>query len=129
MADEGGLADILRTLLDAGVNLRTAGGRDLDRDGEFVFAVHHADDGKGDSDDGPGEAAAELLRSRGYGARTVRVRECLVNDTPGSLLGCIEQAEAEEGPVYEIFVGTANEDGRIPLQITTRRALDRETAR
>lgn len=128
MADKGGVADVLRTLLNDGVNLRTAGGRDLDRGGEFVFAVHHRENDNGDSDDRPGEAAAELLRSQGYAARTVRVRDCLVDDTPGSLLGCIEQTEAKEGPVYEIFVGTANADGRIPLQITTRRALDGEAA-
>jgi hypothetical protein len=32
MADEGGIADILHILVDAGVNLQSAGGRDLDHD-------------------------------------------------------------------------------------------------
>ena len=53
MADGGGIVDILQILVDAGVNLQAAGGRDLDRGGEFVFAVHHEDE-----DDGPGEEAA-----------------------------------------------------------------------
>ena len=121
MEARGGLTDILRTLLDAGVNLRSAGGRDLDRTGEFVFAVHHDE-----NDDGPGDEAAAVLNKRGYRARTVYVHHCLVNDEPGSLLRCIEETEASEGPVYEIFVGTANEDGHIPLQITTRRGLGEE---
>ena len=118
MEARGGLTDILRILLDAGVNLRTAGGRDLDSKGEFVFAVHHDE-----NDDGPGEEAAAILNNNDYRARTVYVHHCLVNDEPGSLLRCIEETEANEGPVYEIFVGTANEDGHIPLQITTRRGL------
>ena len=55
MADAGGIVDILQILVEAGVNLQTAGGRDLDRGGEFVFAVHHEDE-----DDGPGEEAASV---------------------------------------------------------------------
>lgn len=121
MADQGGLVEVLETLLNGGVNLRTAGGRDLDRGGEFVFAVHHDD-----NDDGPGEDAAALLNKWGYRARAVYVHHCLVDDEPGSLLRCIQETEATEGPVYEIFVGTANEDDRIPLQITTRRSLGEE---
>jgi hypothetical protein len=118
MADEGGLVDILRILRDDGISLRTAGGHDLDRRGEFVFAVNHEPD-----DDGPAEAAAELLRRHGYGARVVRVRDCLVPDERGALLRCIEEAERSEGPVHEIFVGTA-EEGGIPIQLTSRAALE-----
>jgi hypothetical protein len=121
MAAEGGLVDILETLLEAGVNLRSAGGRDLDHGGQFVFAVHHDD-----NDDRPGEEAAALLTKNGYRARAVYVHHCLVDDEPGSLLRCIQETESTEGPVYEIFVGTANADGRIPLQITTRRSLGDE---
>jgi hypothetical protein len=116
MADEGGLVDILRTLLDAGVNLRTAGGRDLDRGGDFVFSVHH-EDGNDDAD----HRAAELLRSAGYREADVyTVRDCIVSDEPGSLLRCIQETEEERGPVYEIFVGTHDDDGHIPIQIVTR---------
>lgn len=121
LAAEGGLVDVLETLLNAGVNMRTAGGRDLDRGGDFVFAVHHDD-----NDDGPGEDAAALLSKSGYRARALYVHHCLVDDEPGSLLRCIQETEANEGPVYEIFVGTPNDDGRIPLQITTRRGIGDE---
>jgi hypothetical protein len=123
MADEGGVVDILQILVDAGVNLQTAGGRDLDRGGEFVFAVHHEDE-----DDGPGEEAATLLRERGYGnARTVHVHECSVADEPGGLLGCIQDIERTDGPVYEIFVGTPDADGSITVQITTRNDVEGES--
>ena len=123
MADEGGIVDILQILVDAGVNLQTAGGRDLDRGGEFVFAVHHEDE-----DDGPGEEAAALLRERGYGtARTVHVHECSVADEPGGLLGCIQDIERTDGPVYEIFVGTPDADGSITVQITTRNDVEGES--
>jgi hypothetical protein len=122
MEAEGGLVDILEILLGAGVNLRAAGGRDLDRGGEFVFAVHHEE-----NDDRPGEDAAALLRDEKYRARAVYVHHCLVDDEPGSLLRCIQETEATEGPVFEIFVGTANvDDHKIPIQITTRRGLGEE---
>jgi len=124
MADEGGIVDILQILVEAGVNLQAAGGRDLDRGGEFVFAVHHEDE-----DDGPGEEAAALLRERGYGdARTVHVHECSVADEPGGLLGCIQDIERTDGPVYEIFVGTPDADGGITVQITTRTDVQGESA-
>jgi hypothetical protein len=116
-AERGGVTEILRILRDAEVNLQTAGGRDLDRKGEFVFAVHHGED----DPDRPGEEAAELLRQNGFtDARTVKARFCDVQDEPGGLHGCIERIEAEEGePIYEIFVGTP-EDDVIPIQLTTR---------
>ena len=118
----GGLVDILRTLLDAGVNLRTAGGRDLDAGGAFAFAVHHEE-----GDDQPDHDAAALLRERGYAAEVIKVRECVVSDRPGSLLRCIEEAEAES-PIYEILVGTPDEEGHIPIQIVTRADVGGETA-
>ena len=115
MNDPGGIVDILQTLLDAGVNLRTAGGRDLDTGGTFVFSVHHEE-----GNDEPDHEAAALLRDHGYkDAEVVTVRECVVSDEPGSLMRCIQDAEAES-PVYEIFVGTPHEDGHSPIQIVTR---------
>lgn len=124
MAAEGGLVHILTTLLDAGVNLRTAGGRDLDKGGDFVFSVHHEKD-----DDQPDEAAAKLLRDVGYAdADVYRVRECIVSDEPGSLLRCIQETERERGPVYEIFVGTHDDEGDIPIQIVTRQDIRPKSA-
>ena len=121
-AERGGITEILRILRDADVNLQTAGGRDLDRNGEFVIAVHHDDD----DPDGPGEAAAELLRSSGFkDAHTVKIRNCDVRDEPGGLLGCIERIQTEEGePIYEIFIGTGVDP--VPIQLTTRSMVARE---
>jgi hypothetical protein len=117
MADTGGVADILRILVEAGVNLQTAGGRDLDQGGDFVFAVHH----EGDDDDGRTDEAVNLLLEHGYGdARKVGVHLCTVSDEPGGLLSCIEDVESEFGPIYEIFVGTPDEHSRIPVQLTIR---------
>jgi hypothetical protein len=123
-ADSGSVVDILRILSDAGVNLQAAGGRDLDRGGEFVFAVYH--DGE---DEGPAEEAAKLLRENGYGtARVVSARSCFVEDEPGGLLGCVEEMERTDGPVYEIFVGTPEEGRGVPVQITTRKDVEGEAA-
>jgi hypothetical protein len=120
MSDSGGIVDILQILHEARVNLQTAGGRDLDRDGDFVFAVHHEDE-----DDGPTEEAARLLQEHGYrDAHTVRAHYCSVADEPGGLLGCIRRIEESEGPIYEIFVGTPDADGGIPVQITTRKDVE-----
>ena len=124
MAAEGGLVHILTTLLGAGVNLRTAGGRDLDKGGDFVFSVHHE---KGD--DTADYAARDILHSVGYNeAEVYSVRECIVSDEPGSLLRCIEETERERGPVYEIFVGTHDDDGNIPIQIVTRQDIKPKSA-
>ena len=120
-ADEGGVGDILQVLVDARVNLQSAGGCDLDQRGDFVFAVHHDGD-----DDRPNQEAARLLREQGYRARVVNVHHCYVNDEPGGLLGCIRKIEAADGPVSEIFVGTPNSEGEIPVQLTTRRALEED---
>ena len=116
VADEGGLADILRILEEGGINLRAAGGRDLDDGGVFAFAVEHHD--KGGDLDGKSEAV-RLLEREGYAAHDVKVHDCYVADEPGALRKCIEEIEARS-PVYEIFVGTPEPDGRIPLQLTTR---------
>lgn len=116
MADEGGLVDILRILEEAGINLRAAGGRDLDDGGVFAFAVEH--DGKEQDTDGRNRAV-QLLEREGYKAHEVKVHDCYVTDEPGALRKCIEEVEARS-PVYEIFVGTPEPDGRIPVQLTTR---------
>ena len=118
--DSGGLVDILTILRDARVNLQSAGGRDLDEGGEFVFSVHH--DGDGDNGQGADEAA-RLLSDAGYDARAVTAHSCSVANEPGGLLGCIQKVEASDGSVYEIFVGTPDRDGGIPVQLTTRASV------
>ena len=114
-ADRGSLADILRTLSEAGFNLQAAGGHDLGRGGEFVFAVRHPE-----GDDDEAEKAATLLREVGYRqARALTVFHRHVDDTPGALLRCIEEAEADQGPANEVFVGTPDDEGHIPIQVTS----------
>ena len=56
------------------------------------------------------------------------MHECSVADEPGGLLGCIQRIEGTDGPVYEIFVGTPDADGGIPVQITTRKSIGDESA-
>ena len=48
-------------------------------------------------------------------------------DEPGGLLGCIQDIERTDGPVYEIFVGTPDADGSITVQITTRNDVEGES--
>lgn len=121
--DEGSLIDILTLLKDT--NLRSAGGKDLDRRGEFVFSVHH-DDG----DDTADQRACAVLKSKGYPAEVFQVKYCLVNDSEGALLECIEKTLADtKEPVVELHVGTAEEsDGRVPVQIVTRSMIERGQA-
>jgi hypothetical protein len=128
MNDEGSLVDILTILRDADVgidlNLQAAGGRDLGDGGEFVFSVHHG----AEDDDGPAEAAKKLLEDHGYKPRIVKTHTCVVSDERGNLLECIQQAEERQGPVHEIFVGTQGDYDGIPIQITSRKAVEGEAA-
>ena len=114
--DRGSVVDILQILSDEGVNLQAAGGSRLDRGGEFVFSVHHGDN----EDDGPNDEAAALLKKHGYPARAVHVHHCVVSDTSGTLLDCINEAQEKQGPVNEVFVGTPGDYDGIPVQVTGR---------
>ena len=55
------------------------------------------------------------------------MKYCLVNDSEGALLECIEKTLADtKEPVVELHVGTAEEsDGRVPVQIVTRSMIER----
>jgi hypothetical protein len=121
--DEGSLIDILTILRTT--NLRSVGGKDLDRRGEFVFSVHHEE-----GDDSADLAARDVLRDKGYRAELFKVECCLLEDEEGALLKCIENTKAEtKEPVVELHVGTAEKsDGRIPVQIVTRSMIERGQA-
>jgi hypothetical protein len=127
--DEGSLEDILTILRDADVdlelNLQAAGGRDLDTGGEFVFSVHH---GK-EEDDRYAQAAVKLLEDNGYAPEIFRVHHCIVTDERGNLLKCIQDAQARQGPAYEIFVGTKGDYDGIPIQVTSAKLVRRDRAR
>jgi hypothetical protein len=117
---EQSLVDIL-TLL-SGTNLRSAGRTRLDNgDEEFVFSVQHTG-----SDNTPDEKALDLLRANNYEAELVQVRSFVLDHREGSLLECIKDLEAElNEPVIEVYVGAAERNNRIPVQLVTRSMLSR----
>jgi len=116
----GGLHEILSLL--QGVNLRSAGGTNLDNGGMFVFSVHHEE-----GDDTADQRACDVLEAKGYEAEVYPVSYCLVDDREGALLECIESRAAElKEPILELHVLTSEPDGRVPVQIVTRSMLSRE---
>ena len=117
---EKSLVDILSLL--SGTNLRTAGRARLDNgDEEFVFSVQHTgNDNKAD------EKALDLLRAENYEAQLVQVRSFVLDHRGGSLLECIRDLEAElNEPVIEVYVGAAERNSKIPVQLVTRSMLSR----
>jgi hypothetical protein len=117
---EKSLVDILSLL--SGTNLRTAGRTRLDNgDEEFVFSVQHTgNDNKAD------EKALDLLRAENYEAQLVQVRSFVLDHRGGSLLECIKDLEAElNEPVIEVYVGAAERNNKIPVQLVTRSMLNR----
>ena len=120
--EEEGLLDILSILED--LNLRSAGGTNLDEGGEFVFSVRHEE-----GDDTADIDARDRLRAEGYdSAEVYTVDYCLVDDTKGALLKCIKSKAAElKEPIVEVHVLTSEQDdGRVPVQIVTRSMLARD---
>ena len=105
------LADFLRVLADADINIGGASGSDVESGGEFAFAV----------EDGQEEAAMDALRSAGYTPRLVEPKVCLLEDTPGQLLACITDAiSANQGSgrvIKDILVGANREDGKVVVQV------------
>ncbi|MFL5778261.1 MAG: hypothetical protein ACJ761_04900 [Chloroflexota bacterium] len=113
-AEPGALIELLQLLRDNDFNLKTAGGSRIETGGEFVFAL---DD---DEDEGAPERAAALINERSeWHARIVEPFHCHTKDQPGGLLECLEKIRAEGLAVDEIFVGTPEGNGEIPVQITT----------
>jgi hypothetical protein len=114
VATPGTLIRLLQLLADNGVNLKTAGGSRIEAAGQFVFALDDDDDPEAPS------RAAQLINDDGeWQAWVVEPFHCHTKDQPGGLLGCLQKIEAAGLVVDEIFVGTPEADGSIPLQITT----------
>lgn len=108
------LEAFLTVLEDAGVNIVAAGGGNVERGGEFAFAVEHGEE----------ERAIGILEEHGYHPRLVEVKTCWLTNEPGQLRRCVAEVHAdnrEAGRVIEdIAIGVADEEGRIPVQIYSR---------
>jgi hypothetical protein len=114
VATPGALIRLLQRLADNQVNLKTAGGSRIEAGGQFVFALDDDDDQEAPY------RAAQLINDDGeWHAWVVEPFHCHTSDQPGGLLGCLQKVEAAGLVVDEIFVGTPEADGSIPLQITT----------
>jgi len=112
--EAGALVRLLDLLAREGYNLRIAGGCGIETGGVFAFAI---EDG---GDENKASECAVFLEKSGY--RDVKVVEpfvCEVDDRKGALRDCLTKLASEGRLVDEVFVGTPNKDGKIPLQITT----------
>jgi hypothetical protein len=115
--DEESLVKILSLLKDT--NLQSAGRVHGDDGGEFVFSVQHDKD-----DDVPDQDARDILKD--YGAEVYAVEHVELAHHGGTLLAAINDVEAKWGePVIEVYVGAAERNGKIPVQLVTRSMLNR----
>ena len=105
------LAEFLRVLAEAGINIEIAGGSDVEFGGQFAFAVQ----------DGQEAEAMRVLQEALYEPQLVEVVTCMLSNEPGQLLACITdvaQSNAESGmAIRDISIGVPGEDGRIPVQV------------
>jgi hypothetical protein len=105
------LQAFLEVLAGERINIVAAGGSDIERGGEFAFAVAHDEE----------DRAIEALRRAGYDPRLVEVATCTMSDEPGQLLECIaaitESNAAAGRAIRDIAVGVPDEEGRIRVQV------------
>jgi hypothetical protein len=103
------LASVLAVL--APYQILAAGGSNIEHGGEFAFAVDH----------GVQDAALKALRDAGYEPRVADVHFCMVTDTPGALLACIQAATAKNKAsgnlIKDIAIGGTNAAGEVPIQV------------
>lgn len=77
------LAKLLKLVADNGFNIIAAGGSDVEKGGEFAFAVEDEDD------PGRPQRVLDLLHQHHYPARLVDVDYCIVANNPGELHKCV----------------------------------------
>jgi hypothetical protein len=112
----GALAEMLTILRDAGFNLRTASGNQVELGGEFWFWV---DERPSDADhEIAAIAARDLLRGHEYEADTFEVHAKHLSDSKGTLLDFVNEVTKGKLLVENICVGTPDDEG-IPVQIFT----------
>jgi hypothetical protein len=118
--DAESLVEIL-TLLK-GTNLRSAGrSRPDDGGGErFVFSVDHRP-----GDDTADQGACDILIGAGFEAKVFPVDHFDLAHHGGTLLEAINDTEAKwSEPVIEVYIGAAERNGKIPVQLVTRSMVD-----
>ena len=109
------LGAFLKVLRDANINIIAAGGGDVERGGEFAFAV----------EDGGYDAAMQALTDAGYKPRLVDVDHELLPDVPGALHGFVTKVtalnKARNWVIWDVSVGSA-QGGKVLVQIYSKPA-------
>ncbi len=104
------LLDFLEVLEQAGINIEAAGGSNVERGGEFAFAVAHEQV----------DAAMRALAGAGYKPSLAAVETCWMTNEPGQLRACVARVteiNAESGRlIKDLSIGVPDQDGRIPVQ-------------
>lgn len=108
-AEAGAFARLAAVIAEAGINLRSAGGKGIELGGEVALAVSDEDE----------ERLAELLEAKRYQFRVVEPYHEHLHDRPGALAAFLGKLAAEGRLVDTINVGTPDEDGAIPVQART----------
>ena len=116
----GALAELLELLDRNGYDLAMAAGDAIELGGEFTFAIkQHGDTG----------ACAQLLRDNGYrSVRVIRVQLLEVPDEKGALMRAIRGLTDKGLKIDEIYVGVKGDDGIVPVQVTTVRDVEGQSA-
>jgi hypothetical protein len=105
------LKAFLAVLEKAGINIEAAGGSDVEKGGEFAFAVAHGDE----------DAAIKALEAEGYRPRMMEVYNDVLSNKPGELLRFVARVagrNAQRGWVIkDLSLGVPDKNGRIQVQI------------
>ncbi len=103
----------LEVLANAGINMQSAGGSNLEEGGEFAFTVDH----------GQEQEAIDVLLSEGFRPELVEVDTFTVEvDGPGKLLEAVAQVRSLNNAtgrvIRDITMGAPSPDGRtVEVQI------------
>jgi len=108
-ARAGALAELAATIAEAGINLRSVGGKGIELGGEVILAVSDEDE----------ERFAQLLEAKGYDFRIVEPPHDHLQDRPGALADFLSKLAAEGRLIDSINVATPDKDGTIPVQART----------
>ena len=118
-ASKGGdLKRLLKTLRDADYSLQSAGGRNIEGDGEFVFSLD-------DEDHEKAQACCDLLREKEYEVTgPLDVHLVRMAHKKGELLRELRRVQKPGQSVHEILVGAPDANGKVLAWITTVPADD-----